>query len=57
MVIAYRPFTAPTLIYNRFSERGVSESSPIAVLLVLMCFWVVIAARFVRFRPHAANPR
>ncbi len=51
LVLAYRPFTAPTLIYNRFTERGLSESSPIAVLLVLMCVWVFFLAQFVGARP------
>ncbi len=54
VVIAYRPFTAPTLIYNRFTERGLTESTPIAVLLVLMCVWVFALVQFMRMRPLAA---
>jgi molybdate/tungstate transport system permease protein len=48
MVLAYRPFTAPTLIYNRFSERGITESAPIAVLLVFVCVWAFVAVRFLK---------
>ena len=51
LVIAYRPFTAPTLIYNRFTERGIAESTPIAALLVLTCFWVFVLTRFAGWRP------
>ena len=53
LVLAYRPFTAPTLIYDRFSERGLGESAPIAVLLVLMCTWVFAMVRFAPLRPFA----
>jgi molybdate/tungstate transport system permease protein len=45
VILAYYPMAAPTLIYQRFSDFGLSESTPVAVILVLICLTVFIAVR------------
>jgi len=47
IVIAYYPMIAPTLIYERYISYGLSESSPIAVLLILVCLLVFIVLRMI----------
>lgn len=45
IVIAYYPLIAPSLIYNRFLNFGLSSSRPLAVLLILICITVFIIVR------------
>lgn len=45
VILAYYPMAAPTLIYQRFSDFGLSESTPVAVILILICLTVFIAVR------------
>lgn len=45
IVVAYYPMIAPSLIYNRFLNFGLSSSKPIAVLLILICITVFIIVR------------
>jgi len=45
VVIAYYPMIASTLILYRFNTGGLSESQPIAVLLILICFVTFLAFR------------
>lgn len=45
VLIAYYPMIAPTLIYDRFLSYGLSESRPIAVLLILVILSVFILIR------------
>ncbi|HPR41344.1 MAG TPA: ABC transporter permease [Candidatus Methanofastidiosa archaeon] len=47
VVIAYYPMIASTLILYRFNTGGLSESQPIAVLLIIMCFITFMALRLV----------
>jgi molybdate/tungstate transport system permease protein len=47
VVIAYYPMIASTLILYRFNTGGLSESQPIAVLLIIMCFVTFLAFRIV----------
>ncbi|MEA1944389.1 MAG: ABC transporter permease [Euryarchaeota archaeon] len=47
IVIAYYPMIAPTLIYERYISYGLSESSPIAVLLIVICFVLFIVLRMI----------
>ncbi len=46
VIIAYWPRVAPTLIYDRYNSFGLEGSSPIAVLLVIICLAVFIILRF-----------
>lgn len=45
IVVAYYPLIAPSLIYNRFLNFGLSSSKPLAVLLILICITVFIFVR------------
>ncbi len=45
IVLAYYPMIAPTLIYNRFLNFGLSSSKPVAVLLILICIVVFVLVR------------
>ncbi|MBN1134873.1 MAG: ABC transporter permease [Methanosarcinaceae archaeon] len=45
VMIAYYPMVGPTLIYERFISYGLSESRPIAVLLILVTLTIFIAVR------------
>ena len=47
IVIAYYPMIAPTLIYERYISYGLSASSPVAVLLIVICLVVFIVLRMV----------
>jgi len=50
MVIAYYPMTASVFIYDEFIKYGLTETQPIAILLVLNCLWAFIALRWVRYQ-------
>ena len=47
IVIAYYPMIAPTLIYERYISYGLSASSPVAVLLIVICLVVFIVLRMI----------
>ncbi|MBN1803203.1 MAG: ABC transporter permease [Candidatus Lokiarchaeota archaeon] len=40
--IAYYPFIAPVLIYDRYITQGLSGSAPIAFLLIIICLFIFI---------------
>ena len=48
MIIAYRPMTAGTYLYDEFIQYGLSETQPIAVLFLINCLWAFIALRWLR---------
>lgn len=48
MVIAYKPLTIGTLTFDSFTQYGLEEARPVAVLLVLVCLWAFIALRWAR---------
>ncbi len=48
MVIAYRPLTIGTLTFDTFTQYGLEEARPVAVVLVLVCLWAFIALRWAR---------
>jgi len=50
MVLAYRPFTAPILVYDEFIQYGLTEAQPIAVLLLFICFWLFVCLRWMKVR-------
>jgi molybdate/tungstate transport system permease protein len=45
VIIAYYPMTAPLLIYQRFVDFGLSESTPVAVILIAVCLLVFLVVR------------
>lgn len=42
MLFAGSPQTAPILVHTEFAKAGVSQSRPIAVLLLLVCLWIFV---------------
>ncbi|MBC7288596.1 MAG: ABC transporter permease subunit, partial [Armatimonadetes bacterium] len=48
MVIAYRPLTVGTLTFDVFTQYGLEEATPVAVLLVLTCLWAFIVLRWMK---------
>ncbi len=46
ILFASHPQTAPILVHNEFLKAGISESRPIAVLLLLACLWIFIILQF-----------
>lgn len=54
ILFASSPVTAPILVHNEFAKAGISESRPIAVLLLLVCLWIFVLLQFGRtFFPAA----
>ncbi|MDR3222359.1 MAG: ABC transporter permease [Methanobrevibacter sp.] len=47
IILAYYPTTAPLLIYNRFVGLGLSDSLPIAVILISLCLIFFFIVRVV----------
>ncbi|MFW9989087.1 MAG: ABC transporter permease subunit [Candidatus Odinarchaeota archaeon] len=42
ILIAYYPMIAPVLVYFLFNTRGLDGSGPVALLLILLCFFIFI---------------
>lgn len=47
IMLAYYPMVGPTLIYERFTSMGLSESRPIAVLLILVTLTIFVILRLI----------
>lgn len=47
IIIAYHPMTAPILVFQRFTDFGLSFARPVAVLLIIVCVVAFAALRFV----------
>jgi len=45
IILAYYPLAASTLIYTRFVQFGLSESTPLAVILISICLILFIVVR------------
>ncbi len=45
IIIAYFPITAPVLIYRRFVDFGLSEATPVAVILISLCLLLFLVVR------------
>jgi molybdate/tungstate transport system permease protein len=45
IILAYYPMAASTLIYTRFVQFGLSESTPIAVILISICLILFFVVR------------
>jgi molybdate/tungstate transport system permease protein len=48
ILFASSPLTAPVLVHHEFIKVGVSESRPIAVLLLVVCLWIFVLLQFGR---------
>ena len=46
ILFASSPATAPILVHTEFVKAGVSESRPIAVLLLVICLWIFVLLQF-----------
>jgi molybdate/tungstate transport system permease protein len=46
ILFASSPVTAPVLVHTEFLRAGVSESRPIAILLLVICLWAFIILQF-----------
>lgn len=58
IILVYFPMIAPTLIYDRFTSFGLQASSPIAVLLVIICLTAFIILRFItNLKPGTFKPQ
>jgi molybdate/tungstate transport system permease protein len=51
MVVAYYPKTAPIYLYDQFIQYGLSETKPATILLVIICLWIFIVLRWLRYYP------
>jgi molybdate/tungstate transport system permease protein len=45
VIVAYHPLTTPVLIFERFTEFGLSYAQPVAVIFILICLLVFILLR------------
>lgn len=46
IILAYYPMVAPTLIYQRFVNFGLTNATPVAVILISICLVLFIVVRF-----------
>ena len=51
MVLAYHPFTVSIFTYDTFTQYGLEEAQPVAILLVIICLWIFIALRWIHQHP------
>ena len=47
IILAYYPMAASTLIYTRFVQFGLSESTPVAVILISICLILFLVVRLI----------
>jgi molybdate/tungstate transport system permease protein len=48
ILFASTPLTAPVLVQQEFARAGLSESRPVAVLLLVVCLWIFVLLQFGR---------
>jgi molybdate/tungstate transport system permease protein len=48
MVMAYRPMTVPVYSYDVFTQYGLDEARPAAIVLLIVCLWAFIVLRWMR---------
>lgn len=46
MVLAYHPFTVAIFTYDTFTQFGIEEAKPIAILVIIFCLWAFIVLRW-----------
>lgn len=47
IILAYYPLAASTLIYTRFVQFGLSDSTPVAIILISICLTLFIIVRII----------
>ena len=45
VIVAYHPLTTPVLIFERFTEFGLSYAQPVAVIFIFICLLIFILLR------------
>jgi len=53
VIVAYHPLTTPVLIFERFTEFGLSYAQPVAVIFILICLLVFILLRLLSVKKVA----
>ncbi|MBD3291724.1 MAG: ABC transporter permease subunit [Armatimonadia bacterium] len=48
MVMAYRPMTVPVYSYDVFTQYGLDEARPAAIVLLIVCLWAFVVLRWAR---------
>ncbi|MGC9316831.1 MAG: ABC transporter permease [Armatimonadota bacterium] len=48
MVMAYRPMTVPVYSFDVFTQYGLDEARPAAIVLLIVCLWAFIVLRWMR---------
>ena len=48
MVLAYRPATVPVYSFEVFTQYGLDESRPAAIVLLMVCLWAFVVLRWTR---------
>ena len=48
MVLAYRPFTVPVYSFDVFTQYGLDEARPAAIVLLIVCLWAFLVLRWMR---------
>ncbi len=48
MVMAYRPMTVPVYSFDIFTQYGLDEARPAAIVLLIVCLWAFIVLRWMR---------
>lgn len=51
MVLAYHPFTISVFTHDTFTQYGLVEAEPIAILFVIICLWIFILLRWIYEQP------
>jgi len=46
ILIAYYPMIAPVFVYERFNSEGIEASAPIALFLIIICFFIFLLIYF-----------
>ena len=52
ILIAYYPMIAPVLVYYRFNTQGLSGSAPIALFLIIICFFIFLSLYLLTKKPR-----
>jgi molybdate/tungstate transport system permease protein len=47
IILAFYPLAASTLIYTRFVQFGLSESVPVAIILISICLTLFVLVRII----------
>ncbi|HHH75946.1 MAG TPA: ABC transporter permease subunit [Phycisphaerae bacterium] len=56
VIIAYHPMTTPVMVYQRFTDFGLSYARSVAVLLIIICVTIFVILRLIS-RPKRTEDR